>query len=263
MTQLSRDSVKQVLQTRLVGTVVHYWDEIDSTNAALGRLLKSGASEGTVVMADTQTAGRGRVGKPWFSPPGVNLHLSVLVKPPIQTTDAHFYTLIGSLAIADALANYDVPAQVKWPNDVLVNDKKIAGVLAALMLTNGTVESLILGIGVNVNIDRKSMDLQYGEAAAGATSLFAVLGHTVDRNVFAARFLENLERRHFQFLAHGKQPIVAEWRSRSFLGRRVTIHEGDIHVEGIAIDLDDEGFLVVTLDDGSTAHVREGEVLPQ
>ena len=263
MTQRSSDRVKQVLQTHLLGTVVHYWDEVDSTNAALARLLKTGAAEGTVVMADTQTDGRGRVGKPWFSPPGVNLHLSVLVKPAIPAADAHFYTLIGSLAITDALANYDITAQVKWPNDVVVNDKKIAGVLATLTLTNHTVESLILGIGVNVNINRNSMDRQYGEAAAGATSLFAVLGHTVDRNVFAARTLENLERRHFQFLAHGKQPIVAEWRSRSFLGRRVTIHEGDIHVEGIAIDLDDEGFLVVTLDDGSTAHVREGEVLPQ
>ena len=134
MTQLSGDGIKRIVQTRLLGTVVHYWDEVDSTNAALARLLKTGVDEGTVVMADTQTAGRGRVGKPWFSPPGVNLHLSVLVKPSILVTDAHFYTLIGSLAIADALANYDVPTQVKWPNDVLLNDKKIAGVLSELQI---------------------------------------------------------------------------------------------------------------------------------
>ena len=263
MTQLNSDNVKQVVQTRLLGTVVHYWDEVDSTNAALARLLKTGASEGTVVIADTQTAGRGRVGKPWFSPPGVNLHLSVVVEPAIPVTDAHFYTLIGSLAIADALANYDVAAQVKWPNDVLVNNKKIAGVLSELQIAGDHVNSLILGIGVNVNINRSSMNQQYGEAAAGATSLLEVLGHTVDRNVLAARILENLERRHFQFLAHGKQSVIAEWRKRSFLGRRVTIHEGGIHVEGIAVNLDDQGCLVVTLDDGSDAHVREGEVLPQ
>jgi BirA family biotin operon repressor/biotin-[acetyl-CoA-carboxylase] ligase len=263
MTQLSGDSVKQVIQTRLLATVVHYWDEVDSTNAALARLLKTGADEGTVVMADTQTAGRGRVGKPWFSPPGVNLHLSVVVKPAIPVTDAHFYTLIGSLAVSDALANYDIIAQVKWPNDVLVNDKKIAGVLSELQIAGERVDSLILGIGVNVNINRSNMDRQYGEAAAGATSLLEVLGHSADRNVLAARILENLERRHFQFLAHGKQAVVAEWRSRSFLGRRVTIHEGGIHVEGIAVNLDDEGCLVVTLDDGSIAHVREGEVRPQ
>ena len=263
MTQLNGDSVKQVIQTRLLATVVHYWDEVDSTNAALARLLKIGADEGTVVMADTQRAGRGRIGKPWFSPPGVNLHLSVVVKPAIPVTEAHFYTLIGSLAIADALANYDVAAQVKWPNDVLLNDKKIAGVLSELQIAGDRVDSLILGIGVNVNINRSGMNQEYGEAAAGATSLFEALGHPVDRNVLAARVLENLERRHLQFLAHGKEPVVAEWRSRSFLGRRVTIHEGGIHVEGIAVNLDDQGCLVVTLDDGSTAHVRDGEVHPQ
>ncbi len=263
MTQLCGDKVKQVVQTRLLGSSVHYYDEVDSTNAALVRMLKAGVDEGTVVMADKQTAGRGRVGKPWFSPPGVNLHLSVLVKPAIPVTDAHCYSLIGSLAIADALANYDIDAQVKWPNDVLVNDKKIAGVLSELQIAGDRVDSLILGIGVNVNINRSTMNQQYGEAAAGATSLLEVLGHTADRNVLAARILENLERRHFQFLAHGKQSLITDWRSRSFLGRRVTIHEGGIHVEGIAVNLDDQGCLVVTLDDGSTAHVREGEVLPQ
>ncbi|MBM4257569.1 MAG: biotin--[acetyl-CoA-carboxylase] ligase [Deltaproteobacteria bacterium] len=261
MTQLHADSVKKVIQTRLLGSVVHYWDEVDSTNAALVRMLRTGAEEGTVVIADRQTAGRGRVGKPWFSPPGVNLYLSVLMKPAIPIADAHFYTLIGSLAIVDALANYDVSAQVKWPNDVILKDKKIAGVLSEIQIANGHLDSLILGVGINVNISRNDMNQQYSDAASGATSLIEVLGRPVDRNVLAARILENLERRHFQFLAHGKQSVVAEWRSCSFLGRRVSINEGGIQVEGIAINLDDEGCLVVTLDDGSTAHVREGEVL--
>jgi len=262
MTPISGENVKQAAQTRLVGNVVHYWEQVDSTNAALGQLLKEGATEGTVVVADAQTAGKGRVGKPWISPPGMNLHLSVLLKPAIPTTDAHFYTLIGSLAVADALAFYEVTAQVKWPNDVLVDDKKIAGVLAELQAVNGRVDSLILGIGINVNVSRNSIDHFYGAAAAGATSVLEALGHTIDRNALAARVLENLERRHFQFLAHGKESVIAEWQRRSFLGRRVTIQEGGIRVEGIALNLDAEGCLVVTLDDGSTVHVRAGEVLP-
>ena len=262
MTQLSVDSVKQASQTRLLGNVVHYWEQVDSTNAAIARLFKEGAREGAVVIADAQTIGKGRAGKTWFSPPGLNLHLSVLLKPAIPVTDAHFYTLIGSLAIADACESFGVKTQVKWPNDVLVNDKKIGGVLAELHASRAQVESLILGVGINVNISRNTMDHLYGEAAAGATSMYEALGHTIDRNVLAAQLLENLERRHFYFLTQGKQPLIAEWRSRSFLGRRVSINEAGYHLEGIATNLDADGFLVVTLDDGSTAHVREGEVLP-
>ena len=257
MTQLDADSVKHAAQTRLLGNVVHYWEQVDSTNAALARLLKKGAVEGTVVVADAQTAGKGRVGKPWFSPPGMNLYLSALLKPAIPVTDAHFYTLIGSLAIADACEFYEVKAQVKWPNDVLVDDKKIGGVLAELQVIGGRVDSLIVGVGVNVNISRNTMNHLYGEVAAGAISLCEALGHTVDRNALAARVLENLERRHLHFLAYGKQPLIAEWRSRSFLGRRVTIHEGKIRIEGIALNLDAEGCLTVTLDDGSTVEESE------
>lgn len=262
MTTLSADTVQHAAQTRLLGRVVHYWEQVDSTNAAIARLRKEGASEGTVVIADAQTSGKGRAGKTWLSPPGFNLYLSVLLKPAIPLTDAHFYTLTGSLAIADACEFYDVKAQVKWPNDVLVNDKKIGGVLADLHASDAKVESLILGVGINVNISRNTMNHLYADAAAGATSLYEALGHTIDRNALAARVLESLERRHFHFLAHGKQPLIAEWRSRSFLGRRVTIDEAGYHLEGVATTLDAEGFLVITLDDGTTAHVREGEVLP-
>jgi BirA family biotin operon repressor/biotin-[acetyl-CoA-carboxylase] ligase len=193
----------------------------------------------------------------------VNLHLSVLLKPPgLGVHDARFFTFIGSLAVADALEASGAKAQVKWPNDVLVDDKKIAGVLTDLQLFRGRVEYVILGIGVNLNIDRPNMDRLYGEAAPGATSLQEAVGQAVDRNAFAARLLEFLEKRYFEFREHGKGPLLREWRHRSFLGRRVTIREEGIHVEGIAMDLDEEGCLIVNLDDGSTVAVREGEVLP-
>jgi BirA family biotin operon repressor/biotin-[acetyl-CoA-carboxylase] ligase len=262
MTQINTDILKRSAQTRLLGQVVHYREAVDSTNITLAQLSQEGAVEGTVVIADAQTQGRGRIGKPWFSPPGVNLHMSVLLKPPLQLTEARFFTLIGSLAIADAIEAHGVHAQVKWPNDVLVNDKKIAGVLAEVQAHQGRVEQLILGIGVNLNIDRLSMEQLFGEAAAGATSLCEALGQAVDRNSFAARLLESLEQRYVAFLADGKRPLLTEWRRRSFLGRRVTVREEDLHVEGVARELDEEGCLLVTLDDGSTVRVREGEVIP-
>lgn len=260
--QLNADTVKQAAQTRLLGQVVHYWDEVDSTNAALLRLIKEGAVEGTVVLADIQTAGRGRIGTPWVSSPGVNLHLSVLLTPPIPLHEARLFTLIGSLAIADVIETYGVKAQVKWPNDVLVNDRKIAGVLTDIQVKEGRVEHLLLGIGVNLNIDRPTMDRLYREAAPGAMSLCEAFGEPVDRNMFAVRVLDALETRRLEYLAQGKGALLAEWRRRSFLGRRVSVHEEAMHVEGVAMDLDEQGRLVVNLDDGSIVRVREGEVIP-
>jgi BirA family biotin operon repressor/biotin-[acetyl-CoA-carboxylase] ligase len=255
-------AIRPVLQTRLLGKHIQYWAEVDSTNAALTRLTKGGCEEGTVVIADAQNAGRGRLGKSWISPPGVNLHLSVLLKPHIKVSDARFLTLIGSLAIANALDVYSVKSQVKWPNDVLVGDKKISGVLAEVHMHEGQIEYLILGMGVNLNIDRPTMDRFFGEAAAGATSLYEVIGRQIDRNAFAAQLLARLEHYYFAFLEQGKTVVLEQWRSRSFLGRRVSVREEDMHVEGIALDLDDEGCLVVALDDGSSVRVREGEVIP-
>lgn len=255
-------AIKPVLQTRLLGKNIQYWAEVDSTNAALARLAKKGCEEGTVVIADAQHAGRGRLGKVWISPPGVNLHLSVFLKPEIKVSDVRFLTLIGSLAIANTLDNYGVQSQVKWPNDVLVADKKIAGVLAEVQLHDSQLGHLILGMGVNLNIDRPTIDRFFGETAAGATSLYEALGRSVDRNAFAAQLLGSLEQRYFTFLEQGKTVVLEQWRSHSFLGRRVSVKEEDMHVEGIALDLDDEGCLVVALDDGSSVRVREGEVTP-
>lgn len=262
MEPVNTEALKRALHTRLCGQELEYVAEVDSTNAALSRRAKAGAVEGTVVLADAQTAGRGRLGKPWFSPPGVNVHLSVLLKPPVQLAEVRLLSLIGSLAVADALATYSISAQVKWPNDVLVADRKIAGVLTEVQTHDTTVTHLILGIGVNVNIDRPTMERVFGEAAAGATSVRDVLGKDVDRATFIALLLEKLERRYFDFLTHGKQELLKEWRSRSFLGRRVSVREEDMHVEGVALDLDEDGCLLVTLDDGSSVRVREGEVQP-
>ena len=261
----SPEAIRRDLQTRhvrLLGKPLHYWPQVDSTNATLFRLLKDGAEEGAVVVADAQTSGQGRLGKPWFSPHGLNVYLSVLLKPPIHLSEARVFTLIGSLAIADGLDEHNIESQVKWPNDVLVGAKKIGGVLTEVQAQDGDVAQLILGIGVNVNIDRPTMDRLYGEAAAGATSVREVLGHTIDRTMFVAQLLEKVEKRYERFMWSGKDVLLDDWKKRSFLGQRVRVTEDERHVEGVAMDLDDEGCLVVRLDDGLSIHVREGEVAP-
>lgn len=258
----SPEAIRRDLHTRLVGKTLRYWPQVDSTNATLFRLLKEGVPEGTVVVADAQTAGQGRLGKPWFSPYGLNVYVSVLLKPPIHLGEARVFTLIGSLAIAEGLDEHNIESQVKWPNDVLVGAKKIGGVLTEVQTKDGDVAQLILGIGINVNIDRATMDRLYGRAAAGATSVHEILGHTIDRTVFVAQLLEKVEKRYERFMGSGKGALLDDWKQRSFLGQRVRVKEDDRHVEGVAMDLDEEGCLVVRLDDGLSIHVREGEVAP-
>ena len=119
-----------------------------------------------------------------------------------------------------------------------------------------------MGIGVNLNVERDMLDRALGEAAWGAVSLKEVLGREVDRVAFAATFLENLEKRYQQFLTDGKRAVMEEWKARSFLGRRVVVIEEEVRVEGVALDIDESGYLLVLLDDGSQVHVREGEVIP-
>jgi BirA family biotin operon repressor/biotin-[acetyl-CoA-carboxylase] ligase len=256
------EALQRRLATRLIGRVIKYWPELDSTNTMAMRLAAEGAAEGTVVVADAQRSGRGRAGKFWYSPPGVNLYLSVLLYPAIAVQKVGLLTLIGSLAVADAVDAEGGQAQVKWPNDVLLLGKKVAGVLAEVQATAGQVDTLVLGIGVNLNVSQEILDRALGEAAWGAIALKEALGRQVDRGVFAATLLGNLDRRYEQFLTEGERDIIAEWKARSFLGQRVLVMAQEGSIEGVAADLDESGALIVRLDDGSAVHVFEGGILP-
>jgi BirA family transcriptional regulator, biotin operon repressor / biotin---[acetyl-CoA-carboxylase] ligase len=250
------------LNTRFIGRELRYWPEVDSTNAMALRLAAERAVEGMVVLAEAQSNGRGRAGKSWYSPPGLNLYLSVILRPAVEVQKAALLTLISSLAIADAIEAEGGQAQVKWPNDVLLAGRKVAGVLAELRLLGERVEALVLGIGVNLNVSQDSLDQALGETAWAATSLKEVLGREIDRAAFAVTLLTSLERRYDRFRDSEGKTIVQEWKARSGLGHRVRIIERGRSVEGIAEDIDEAGYLLVRLDDGSLLRVSEGEILP-
>jgi BirA family biotin operon repressor/biotin-[acetyl-CoA-carboxylase] ligase len=151
---------------------------------------------------------------------------------------------------------------VKWPNDVLLAGKKVAGVLAELQALGERVETLMLGIGVNLNVSQDSLDRALGKTAWGATSLKEVLAREIDRVAFAITLLESIEKRYDRFRASGPKAIVQEWKIRSCLGQRVPIIEQGRSIEGITEDIDDSGCLLVRLDDSSGLRVSEGEILP-
>jgi BirA family biotin operon repressor/biotin-[acetyl-CoA-carboxylase] ligase len=243
---LSVDRIRQRLFTYTVGRRIELYASVGSTNAALRELAHQGAPEGTVVLAEAQTAGRGRGGQSWYSPPGVNLYASVLFRPAIAAAAAAPFSLMGSLALADAIRELGLAPAIKWPNDVLVQRRKVAGTLAELGIADDRVASLILGVGVNVNVTGAQLRAALGEAGEAATSLREALGHPVDRNAFAAAFLIYLDEWLVVYRAQGPEPLRRAWRRLDVVtGRRVRVQEGQAVFDGWARGVDADGHLEV------------------
>jgi len=261
--KLSIDLIRRHLATEIIGRHMYLFDAIPSTNAALRDLAVSGAEEGTVVLAETQSAGRGRMGAAWFSPPGLNLYVSVLLRPPIALAAVPVFSFIGSLALTDAVWSVGLPAAIKWPNDVLVEDGKVAGCLVDVAAAEAHVDHVILGAGINLNVSTRELHSILGAAGKGAGSVSERAGHAVDRNVFTAAFLNSLERWLTVFRADGRNAVLAAWRSRDALcGHEVDIRGEGPTYRGRALGVDDEGYLLVEDAGGARHRVRTGEIRP-
>jgi BirA family biotin operon repressor/biotin-[acetyl-CoA-carboxylase] ligase len=234
------------LRTTLVGMPLEVRGCVPSTNAALQRLARDGAPAGTVLLADEQTAARGRRGQPWFSPPGVNVYLSVLLRPDAPPRGLPLLAFVGSLAVADAVRAEGLTPAVKWPNDVLVGGRKVAGVLSEAATTAGRTDWVILGVGVNLNVPAEALRAALGDAGRAASSLGVAAGREIDRNAFAATLIEALDRRVRTWVDGGPEAVVAAWRDLDILtGRRVEVRGDGAAFEGRVLGLDAEGHLLV------------------
>ncbi len=253
--------VKAGLDTELIGREVVYCAETDSTNLRAHELGKAGALEGTVVLADSQTAGKGRLGRKWCSPAGVNLYASVLVRPPVAPRYASQLTFLSAAAVARAVAEIgDLPVTVKWPNDVLVHGRKVAGLLNELDAETERIHYLVLGIGVNINMDSDQFpeDLRYP-----ATSMMLECGRTLSRRAFACCLLRHLDSLYALYLARGFEPVLAAWQEYFDLtGRIVEVDYQDRRVIGCVKGLGNDGALLLELSDGSPERVLAGDVRP-
>lgn len=216
-----------------------------------------GAPEGTVVVARAQTRGRGRFGRAWLSPPGTNLHLSVLLRPPEQSLP--LLSIMGALAVAEVVAHYlGVPSTIKWPNDVRAQGRKIAGVLVESQWGEGAPLFTVLGIGLNVNMDPRSVP----EIAALATSLAVEAGYPFDLQEVLEELLQRLDRL-YRGLLEG-QDLVGPWRALlETLGRQVVVRHGDRIEEGLAEGVDPLGNLLLRRPDGQLVVLNAGEVTSQ
>ncbi len=239
-----------------LGQRIERRERVASTNDEAGLLARAGAPHGTVIVAEEQTSGRGRYGRSWHSPPGDNLYLSVVLRPDLAPERAPPITLAGGLGVADAVNNAGVPASLKWPNDVVVTGRKLAGVLTEMNTRGQQLEHVILGIGVNVNARELPPEI-----AALATSLRLELGREVDREAFMGALLPALERWLDAFFEGGVGALADAWTERAALdGGRVRADAEDGPVEGEPVGLDDEGALLIEDDAGRRHRVVSGEV---
>jgi BirA family biotin operon repressor/biotin-[acetyl-CoA-carboxylase] ligase len=240
--------LRPLLNTHDLGQTLHHFEVIGSTNDHARELAEEGADPGEVVIAESQTGGRGRRGRPWVSPPGRNVYFSVILRPELPPARAPELTLLASVAICDALRQADVPAVIKWPNDLLVNDRKIAGILTELASEPERVHWVVVGVGVNVNATAADFP---EELRAIATSVLLERGTPAPRALLLAACLTALEGWLDRHAEEGFAPIREAWRERSgTLGREVTVQTGAREVVGRAEDIDEAGALLVRTERG-------------
>lgn len=246
-----------LLNTHDLGQTLHCAEELPSTNDRAKELADEGASHGEVVIAEAQTAGRGRRGRAWSSPAGKNLYLSVVLRPALPPQRAPELTLVASVAACDACRQAGVEAGIKWPNDVLAGGRKLAGILTELSAEPDQVHWVVLGIGVNLNARAEDFP---EELRRIATSLSIERGQPVPRALFAAALLSSLEQWLDLHAAEGFAPIRAAWRERSVtLGHEVEVDGDGGPISGIAEDIDASGALLVRGASGIT-RVVAGDV---
>ena len=260
-TALSAAKIRQALAGYTVGCELSVLERVDSTSAELRRWASAGAKDGSVVIADEQTAGHGRAGTSWFSPPGVNLYLSVLFRPRIAPREVFVFSFIASLAVSDSIQAFGLTAALKWPNDVLVRRRKVAGTLVETAVRDGEVEFVILGVGVNLNVTREALHAALGDGGGFAGSLADAGGRPVDRNAFASTLLAAFDDWFEIYRRKGSAAVLAAWRDREIVtGRRVELRAADASCDGLAVGLDSDGYLLVKDSRGVTHRVITGEV---
>ena len=249
-------TITRALSGEPYGQPLYYYRSIGSTNAEAMRLAAAGAPEGTLVVANEQTAGRGRAGRRWLTPPGSGLAASLVLRPKLPAIQIGHMALLGGIATAQAIESIcKLQPQLKWPNDIWINEKKVAGILGESSQSTTGPEWVVLGIGINVT----SGPPEETETRQPASFLEKESGHAVDRVRLLLELMRALAK-HYPYL--GKTALLSEWERRMiWRGKRVRVlyPEGN-YIEGIALGLAPGGELRLQPDDGHTLRITAGDV---
>jgi BirA family biotin operon repressor/biotin-[acetyl-CoA-carboxylase] ligase len=247
------------LQARYLKGPIYHFPSLGSTNDLAKELGRQEAPEGTLVVAEAQTAGRGRLGRGWESPPGVGLYVSLLLRPPLPPTEMPQLTLTAAVAVARVLSRVTgLTPGIKWPNDLLIHDKKVGGILTEMETELDRIRHLVVGLGLNVNNREFPPPLQ-----DTATSLALAAGRPFSRLELLQVWLEEFEQLYNRFLGRGFPGILEEWKQYTVtLGREVRVRQGMGEIRGRALAVDPDGTLLVQTRPGEIVRVTAGEIAP-
>lgn len=255
--RLTALEVGPLLSTREFGRTLHHYDQVESTNSKAFELAHEGGFNGEVIITEHQTAGKGRRGRTWVSPAGKSLAMSVILRPDIAPSRAPELTLVAAVALAQTLKDTGVEASIKWPNDVQIAGKKVAGILTELSADVERVHFIVLGIGVNLNAEAADFPPEIAEIA---TSVQVVRRTPVHRALFVAALLSQLETWVDTWADEGFEPVRAAWKElSSTLGQEVLVRADNRELRGVAEDIDPSGALLLRVGD-TLERVLSGDV---
>ena len=245
---------------RQIGRIACFQNEVASTNDLARQMAVEGYEEGTIVFCESQIKGRGRSGKSWFSPAGRSIYVSVILRPSMPLHLAPQLTLMAAVAVANGIRAYPElqRTQIKWPNDILLDGKKLCGILTELVGQPENLEFVIVGIGLNVNGKTEEFPPEVRERAV---TMEACAGRTFDRMDVLLRILEELEGAYRLLQAGRFEDIRQQWLTlNGTLGREIVVRQGERQLKGLAESLDESGALMLRLKDGSLCPVVAGEI---
>ena len=250
--------IQDGLETLLFGQKeIHHLVGTDSTNRVAKELAAQGAAEGSVIVSEEQSKGRGRLGRSWFSPPGEGIYLSMILRPSISPGDAPRITLLSGVALAEALlAQTPLDVHVKWPNDILVGDRKLAGILTEISAEMDAIVYVVVGMGINVNIRQFPPELE-----RKGTSIYLETGETHSRLDLVRAFFKYFETYYERFLREGFRPVVNRCRELChIMGRKVQVEAAGQKTVGHVLDIDEEGHLVLQDRTGGVHRIFSGSL---
>jgi BirA family biotin operon repressor/biotin-[acetyl-CoA-carboxylase] ligase len=244
------------LHTKVIGKEIHYFDEISSTMDAAMRLGMEGAHEGTIVVAEAQAKGKGRLGRSWASPRYKGIYASLILRPDIAPNICPVLTLLAAVSICEAIKTaVGIEAQIKWPNDIFIQNKKLGGILTELNAEMDVTSFIVIGIGINVNTDKKALP-------PAATSLRELKKEPVNRVELLQEVLRALEANYVNFQKEGSALVLEKWRGQAVtLGKRVRVLSQHEQLEGEAVDIDTDGGLLLRDDSGLMRKVMSGDII--
>ena len=256
---LTFEEIKNYLNTEYIGRNIIYYDSIGSTNSIAKELAERGKEHGTVIISEEQTMGRGRLGRNWISPKHKGIWMSIILRPDIVTENISLITLIGAAAVQKAIVKMGIKTSIKWPNDIVLNSRKVCGILTEMSGEIDHINYLVMGIGINVNLEENDLPMDLKEMA---TSLKIESGKYMDRKLLLSNVLNIFEELYNDFVQNGnvKETMDICRKNSLLIGNEIELLNRGKVTKAKAIDISDSGELVVENHGGTIEYIVSGEV---